>query len=332
MRKIPVIDLHCDLLAYLQGEGRLATDAVLPCAIPYLRQGGVRSQVMAIYTNTEPSSVAQGLSQFEIFTSLPDLYPDIFTILSPECALPPEDSHIGIRLAIENASSICSERCLLSEGIARLDAMVASGCKPLYMSLTWNNENRFGGGAHTPVGLKEDGKRLLDWMHANAVAIDFSHTSDALAYDILDYIAQHELNSMRLLASHSNMRSVHYAVRNLPDELVQEIIRYKGVLGINFVRYFVSDESSNYFANHVSRLLHLGGEDQICLGADFFYPDDALMGPKGIDKIFFPDYQTAASYPNFLALLKKELGLNEEILNKIAYHNAEKFLCFSGKK
>ena len=50
--QLPVFDLHCDLLAYLLEVPRAdaaGTDD-MGATIPYLQQGGVKLQVMAIYT------------------------------------------------------------------------------------------------------------------------------------------------------------------------------------------------------------------------------------------------------------------------------------------
>jgi membrane dipeptidase len=314
----PVADLHCDLLAYLQyGGGRTAYDPVLPCAIPYLLKGGVKLQTMAIYTETHEFSVEQGMHQYQLYKLLPSFYPETFT------------EHISLKLAIENASGICSERCQLAEGLQRLQQMVAEGHKPLYISLTWNSENRFGGGAHTTIGLKDDGRKLLDWMSQHQIAIDLSHTSDALAYDILDHSDRHHLN-LTPIASHSNLRTLCDMPRNLPDDLAKEIFNRGGVIGINFVRYFVGKDPDIDFIAHIKQLLRWGGENQICLGADFFYGGD---GPpelrKTPEELFFPGYDTSACYPRLQQALLNQ-GVSEAVIQKILYINL--FKEWKGRK
>ena len=54
----PVIDLHCDLLSYLEateGSTHMDTEGI-GCALPHLQAGGVKLQVCALYCPTEPGS------------------------------------------------------------------------------------------------------------------------------------------------------------------------------------------------------------------------------------------------------------------------------------
>ncbi len=59
--------------------------------------------------------------------------------------------------------------------------------------MTHHTENRFGGGNFSEVGLKEDGKVLLDYLTDKNIVIDLAHTSDALAFGILNYIDHKKL-------------------------------------------------------------------------------------------------------------------------------------------
>lgn len=326
---IPIADLHCDLLWYLSlHPQRTANHKEARCAVPQLKEGGVRWQTMAIFTETHAESVESGLLQAEIFKNLPKLYPDTFQMIRK--GNEPEDlsqgDKIGIVPAIENASGICNEKEELSKGLERLETMQRKIGKLLYVSLTWNSENRFGGGALTKVGLKEDGKRLVDYLCAKGIALDFSHTSDYLAYDLLNYIEKKGLQ-LPLLASHSNMRAVANHVRNLPDDIAKEIIRKKGMIGLNFIRYFLGSESPQYFAKQLDHLLKLGAEDHVCFGADFFCIEDLpVETKKPLDVLFFPSYNHAGTYGKVLDLWKKELGLSEKILNKICHANFLRFM------
>ena len=112
-----------------------------------------------------------------------------------------------------------------------------------YIGLTHHLENRFGGGNFSKAGLKDDGKALLDYLDNKQIAVDFSHTSDALAYDILEYISKKNLK-IPILASHSNYRPNFDHPRNLPDDIAKEIINQKGLIGLNFVRAFVNNKHS----------------------------------------------------------------------------------------
>jgi len=313
-----IIDLHCDLLAYLNSRpGASAYDPCVRCSIPQLRAGGVATQVMAVFTLTEEGSAQAGMAQAKIFRLLPERYPEDFSFVTE---LP--SGKIGILLAIENASGFCEEEESIKEGLKRLEWIIQEVARPLYISLTWNGENRFGGGAKTAVGLKEDGKRLLDFLHGKGIAIDFSHTSDNLAADIFRYLDTKNLD-IPVLASHSNFRSVTDVPRNLPDEFAIEIIQRKGVIGLTVVRDFVGEDKDPRFHQHMYHGIDLGAENALAFGADFFYEGDippyASSNPK--NGYFFPQYADASCYPQLLPS-----DLLESIREKVFHQNILSFL------
>ena len=63
------IDLHCDLLYYLLRPGTRIDDREIGCSLPFLKEGNVMLQVMALYTATA-KGVGEGLKQSEIFAEL----------------------------------------------------------------------------------------------------------------------------------------------------------------------------------------------------------------------------------------------------------------------
>lgn len=320
---LPIVDFHCDLLFYLGlNSRRTPYDEAARCSIPQLRRGNVKLQMLAVFTETGPGSLEKGHKQVNLFQSLPLHCPKDIAHYSSKS----EDSpQIGILLAFENASGFCSEEEPLQEGLNRLRKIVKENAKPLYVSLTWNSENRFGGGALTKVGLKEDGKRLLDELHQLQIAVDFSHTSDALAYDIFDYVEGEGLH-LPVLASHSNARAIRDVPRNLPDELAKEIFKRGGIIGMNFIRDFIGESEEN-FLRHFEHWLGLGGENHMVLGGDFF--NDADLPPtnrctgKGA---FFDAYPDASCYGTFLSFLQRELRLSTAFMDKLSHQNALAFI------
>lgn len=318
----PIIDLHCDLLGCIQhDETRLHFEhPETNCSIIQMRRGGVKLQTLAIASITRPGSSKAGARQVELYQMLRNRYPNEagsgreFEIDSPK---------VFFVFAIENASSLIEEAEPLEEAFRRFEEYQRSE-RILYVSLTWNHENRFGGGNSSSVGLKRDGEDFLRFLHGKNVAIDFSHTSDALAHDILNFRAKHSL-AIPLLASHSNFREVQHAARNLPDEIAQEIIAAKGLIGINFVRRFVGERKED-FLKHVAYGLEIGGEDNLCLGADFY--GGVAIPPELIPEIQNPPFQkefgNSSCYPAFLALLRT--AFSQEQVDKIAYQNAARFL------
>lgn len=320
----PVIDMHCDLLCYLANDPhRSVLNPEVRCSLPQLRTGNVRMQTMAIFTETTPGSTQKGQMQVERFLQLPNLYPQDFQIFTYQDSINSvlQTASIKMVLALENASSMFEEDEPLENGFQRIEFIEKSVAKLLYITPTWNLENRFGGGAHTKIGLKEDGCRLLDFLHQKRIAIDFSHTSDPLAYGILNYIDTKNLE-IPVVASHSNFRAISPVVRNLPDEIAKEILRRKGLIGFVLYRDFIGAEDPYNLVRQFEYVLKLGGEKQSCFGADFFAGAD--LPPtfqKPLDQLFFPEFEDATAYGHVLDTWKNHLGLSTEAIENVAYRN-----------
>jgi len=331
----PVADLHCDLLLYLEhGYDRTPYDLAARCAIPQLQAGHVALQVLPIFVETEKGSTTRGLAQAEVFKVLANQHPnDIEHVqITERLDEMTESQRVGIIAAFENASSFAEEEEDIQVVLDRIISFIGKVGRPLYISLTWNSENRFGGGAQTNVGLKEDGRRLLEFLHEKRIAVDLSHASDALAHDILEYLDRQRLH-VPVLASHSNMRSVCGLPRNLPEEIAREIVHRNGVVGLNLVRSFVGNEDLTADQAVLAQLeaaLATVGERHLALGADFFYEkdlpkDSAGRGPNGY---FYPEFAASDCYPQLFSLWREMLGISDETVERLAYRNVYSFLQF----
>lgn len=306
-----IIDLHCDLLSYLS-EIPQATpmDAQARCSIPQLIEGKVETQVLAIYTVTGPHSLSSARRQLEWYHRF-----------KKEEALP-----LQFLVAVENSSGFCGEEEPLSEGLNRLDQWIEGGAKPLYISLTWNGPNRFGGGTGSDRGLTQDGQALLQHLDSRGIALDLSHASDPLLYEAMDYVDQQGLE-IPLLASHSNSRSVCPAPRNLPDDVLQELFKRGSLVGLNFFKEFVG-ASADHLLGHIEKFLELGGEKSLCFGADFFFPDSLppeQRKPHG-KELFFSELATAACYGPLCERIRQQLGLEASIVEGLQRENVSRFL------
>ncbi len=322
-QQIPVIDLHCDLLSYLAliPDASIEKTGEIGVALPYLQQGHIAAQVLAIFTTTEPESTLKAQLQLQTFLQMRQsplfFQPASLAAMSVEVSGP-----IAIIPAIENASGFCGEDHALSEGLKQLEKMISSLGEILYISLTHHDENRFGGGNYSDhVGLKTDGKALLEYLDGRKIAIDLSHASDQLAFDILDCMTKYNLN-IPVMASHSNFRSVCGHVRNLPDELALEIIHRSGLIGINFLRGYVDNDNPEKLDDHVSYGMDLGAKENLAFGADFFYTQN-FHDPSRYP-LYHPQHEHAGVYPNLLERWKNTGILHNP--HKIASNNVLQFV------
>lgn len=307
-----VADFHCDLLAFL-ATNRTAYEEESKASIPLLRQGKVVLQTLPIYSITQDNSTIFAEKQFQAYLELPIKYPECF------------GSEIQTILSIENASGLCEEYVPLEIGLSRLRKWKDQVGKIAYLGLTWNQENRFGGGCDTYVGLKSDGVELLYLLDELRIPVDLSHTSDKLAEDILNTIENKKL-SIIPLASHSNFRKICPHKRNLPDDIAQAIAKKGGMIGLNFVRGFLGAEGKADFIRHIEHAHFLNLVDHFCLGADFFCDSETDLSSRRnpLRPFFYDEFDTAACYPKLLEFLKSYFP--QSSLEKIAYHNLSKFL------
>lgn len=322
----PVIDLHCDLLSFLTHLPRRSVDDPLSrVSHPQLSAGNVKMQTLAIFTDTGSKSLSEGRAQVDYFHKLITQHPTAFA----PCQLPLNAKNTAINLlpAFENASSFASEDEPLLKSIERLEEYIKAIGPVFYITMTWNEENRFGGGNLTNIGLKEDGKRLLEWMDGKRIAVDLSHTSDKFAYELLNFIDKSKLD-VPVIASHSNFRAISNYPRNLPNDLAEEIIRRNGLIGLNFFAPFIHDTDPSAILRHVEYGMSLGAENTLSFGADFFCDADFPSFVKKYHRAnaFYPGLDDASVYPAVLGFFAQKIGLKEEQLFKIASGNAIRFL------
>ncbi len=318
----PIIDAHCDLLSYLTRPGSdIMNKEDIGCAIPWLQEGNVKLQVMAIFAPVEGGSHNFGIEQSVIFNKLLTQENPLHLIERHHLDNLQATNGIGMVASIESASAFCDEEISLKQGFSNLETIIKNVSKLFYISLTHHSENRFGGGNYSKAGLKGDGKALLDYINNRNIAIDLSHTSDALAAEILDYISGQNLN-VPIIASHSNYRAVFDHPRNLTDEIAQEIIHQKGLIGANFLRAFTDNEDPEVLYDHIAHGIDIGGEDAICYGADFFFTKE--HPDKSRVPFFFPEYENASRYKAINKKLEARFG--SEFCDKISHLNTTRFL------
>lgn len=313
------IDLHCDLLVYLMNSNSKIDDRELGCSLPFLKEGNVKLQVMAIFSPTLKGSTYFGNEQSRIFSEL--IQSDDFCLFNTVDDLKTESRNkTAIIAAIENASGFCEEDEKLDNAFRNLEKIIEKTQKILYIGITHHTENRFGGGNFSDAGLKEDGKVLIDYLADKNIVIDLAHTSDALAFGILNYIDKKNYK-IPVFASHSNFREICSHKRNLPDELVQEIISRKGLIGINFVKDFIGNDPENLY-RHIEYGLKCGAEDFLAYGGDFFF--DKSHPDKSRYPFFFSEFENSAAYNSINKRLYEDFS--PEIMEKISHKNATRFL------
>ncbi len=181
-----------------------------------------------------------------------------------------------------------------------------------FAMLTWNYENAFGCGAVTnqSKGLTKEGREMARQLLDQQMILDISHLSDQGVEDLF------QLTDQPVIASHSNVREVCSHPRNLKKEQIQELIRRKGLIGMNFYQEFVARRPKlTDLLRHMDTVLKMGGEDVLALGGDLDGCKNQLVqGIKGVQSI--PDLKDA---------MERE-GFGSGVIEKVFWKNAERFI------
>lgn len=179
-------------------------------------------------------------------------------------------------------------------------------CGVQMMTLVWNGVNEIGSGHGTDQGLTEFGKQVVKRMEEKKIIVDISHINDRGFDEVCEIAAR------PFIATHSNLRTVCSHKRNLTDAQFREIVRRKGLVGVNLFENFLSDDhkgDQDSLYRHVSRMLELGGEDVIACGSDFDGAD--------IDATLDTPAKFAASADYLIGR-----GISENIIEKMFFTNA----------
>lgn len=208
----------------------------------------------------------------------------------------------GFILTLENSS-------LLDNKIENIEILSKYNVK--LATLTWNAHNCVGDGAgvENPKGLTDFGKEVVKEYNRNNIAIDLSHASDTLFYDVAS------INKGKIVASHSNSRKICNHKRNLTDEQFCYIRDNNGLVGLNFHKYFLKEDGNAGIDDlicHAEHFLSLNGENTLAIGSDFDGSEipREISNTSGLVKI----------YNKFIAK-----GISKEITDKIFYKNAFNF-------
>lgn len=187
------------------------------------------------------------------------------------------------------------------------------------ITLTWNYPNGIGypnfdmndenHGFHCfddQNGLTEFGIEFVKECERLGIIIDVSHLSDAGFYDVLKYTSQ------PFVASHSNARGLCDHARNMNDDMIIQLAKRGGVMGINFAADFLDEHDHmsrvSSMVKHIEYIRDLAGIDCIGLGSDFDGIDQNLEIKN-------------ASYMPMLYHALQEAHFSEEDIEKIFYKN-----------
>lgn len=140
--------------------------------------------------------------------------------------------------------------------------------------------------------------------------MDISHLSDKGVEEVFT------MTDCPVMASHSDVRDIRNVPRNLKKEQIQELIRRKGLIGINFFAPFVGEDPGiTDILRHMDYILELGGEDVLAIGSDF----------DGCDGLFPKGIRDVRDISGLRESIVRE-GFGDKLAEKIFFENARRFV------
>lgn len=195
-----------------------------------------------------------------------------------------EDAPLGVVLLMEGADPVRDED--------DLPFWMDAGVR--IIGPAWG-ATAYAGGTNAPGPLTDAGKALVTAMRDLGTVLDASHLDDAAFWDAAEI-------GPRMIASHSNSRTLVSGNRHLSDEMARAIAGTDGVIGLVFLSSFIKQGAEtgatlDDLAAHARHYADLIGWDRVAIGSDMDGGFGAEKTPLGIGRY--------AQLPHFLDGLPK---------------------------
>lgn len=234
-----VLDAHADIVVASTSAGFLATDGLSKVAPSKLKAGGVGAVVMSIAVGPGPrtregdaAARAEADEKLAAVLALAAGNADTVAIArsADEVVAIRESGRTALLLGFQNARS-------LEKNVAALDRFYEAGVRVFALNhLAHNDFSDSSRPLHDPVagayepdahgGLSALGVAAIERINALGGVVDVSQMSKAAT---LQTIA---LSKTPVIASHSNVRAISDATRNLSDEEIDRIGETGGVIHV----------------------------------------------------------------------------------------------------
>lgn len=306
---------------------------------PEMRRGSVGLMLSTIMSRTEPRyqdsrrdgmrtqeqamAVGRGhLAYYQAMTRRGDIKPVLGTADLDEAVsawhAPTEQTPIYHILSMESADPICNPDDVANWWDAGLRVV-----GPAHFG-----HNTYIHGTFTEGGLKPLAKPLYEAMSDAGMILDITHMADQAVWESF------ELWDGPIMASHCTCRSIVNGQRHLTDDMIRELTRRNGIIGLVFCQFFIDPDitfetlpqrgkwESKYgmegLLPHIDKIADLAGGslDNIAIGTDMDGGFGAEVTPTDVDTI--ADLQ---KFPDVL----KTAGVSEQDALSILHGNALHF-------
>lgn len=198
-----------------------------------------------------------------------DAYMLVHTVADIERAR--NENKLGVCFDIEGGVAI-------EPGIELIQAYYDLGVR--WMLIAYNEPNKLGGGCQSQRddGLSDFGRLVIEEMERVGMVLCCTHTAERTALQAIEF------SRNPVILSHSNPSAVREHQRNVSDGLLRAIGASGGVVNVNGIGLFLSDEndiSTRVFLRHVNYVANLIGPKHVGIGLDYVFDrqelDDFLL-------------------------------------------------------
>lgn len=309
-----VADMHCDTIYEINKQHCELRENHLNISLDKMKKGDYLIQNFAIFTHLKQTShpVSHVMEMIDTFYNEIEKNKDMISVVYSYDDIVKNDKMSAL-LTLEEGG-------VVENNLAYLRNYYRLGVRMI--TLTWNFYNGIGyPNFHKESlnhgydeyddqhGLTDFGIEYIKECERLGIIIDVSHLSDKGFYDVLKH------TKAPFVASHSNARHICPHARNMSDDMIIQLAKRGGVMGINFAADFLerSDDENHLskiesMVKHIEYIRDLAGIDVIGLGSDF----DGI--PQNLE----------LKDCSYLPLLEKALyhhGFSKEEVEKIFYKN-----------
>ena len=325
---LDIADLHGDALLWRRNPEHRHTRGHID--LPRLREGGVDIQIFSAVTKSprgqnfdgNASDAPDNITPVAILQLWPiRTWNSIYERAAFQAQrLQRIEQNPGNKLVIARTRSDMAQPAgtliavLATEGshplegdLANIDRLYNEGYR--MMGLQHFFDNALGGSLHgeSKAGLTPFGKDAVRKMRDMDIIVDVAHSSRQTVRDVL------ALSDDPIIISHGGLAShcPKTANRNLPDEILREIGRRGGLLGVGYFSGAICDITPAGIADTIVAAIDVMGVDAVALGSDF-------------DGTVTTTLDTSELAAITQALLDR--GLSETAIRKVMGGNVRRFL------
>ena len=173
-----------------------------------------------------------------------------------------ERAHQEKKTAIFFGFQNCSP---IEDDIGLVESVHKMGAR--FMQLTYNNQSLLATGCYekTDSGVTRMGKEVIKEMNRLGVVIDMSHSAEKSTLDAI------ELSSKPIAITHANPSFWFAAKRNKSNEVLKELAKSGGMLGLSLYPHHLKDTSNctlESFCEMAAQTAELMGIKHIGIGSD----------------------------------------------------------------